>query len=134
MDITECKLCGRIVKDEWPRICRNCLHRLDEVYSDIHNYMRDNPYEDFNIEKLSEDLDINPADIQMLIELGYIDRKIIMKSEMEAARKKLAGILSDELEDMKKKKSAAYGARYARGSDSPRQYVYDMQTRNMHKK
>ena len=134
MDITGCKLCGRLVKDEWPRICRNCLHRLDEVYSDIHNYMRDNPDETFDIEKLSEDLDINPADIQMLIELGYIDREIQMKSKTEAARKKLAGILADELEDMKKKKSTTYGARYARGSDSSRQYVYDVQTRNMHRK
>ena len=135
MDITECRLCGRIVKGEWPRICRNCLHRLDEVYSDIHNYMRDNPYETFDIEKLSEDLDINPADIQMLIELGYIDREIAMKSEKDAARKRLAGIFADELEDMKKKKVTSYGgAKYARGSDSSRQYVYDAQARSAHRK
>ena len=135
MDITECKLCGRLVKDEWPRICRNCLHKLDEEYSDIHNHMRDNPYETFDIEKLSEDLDINPADIQMLIELGYIDREIERNSKLKEARRQLAGAFSDELEDMKKKKVTSYGgAKYARGSDSSRQYVYDVQTRNMHKK
>ncbi|MBQ6112387.1 MAG: hypothetical protein IJL01_08350 [Synergistaceae bacterium] len=96
--------------------------------------MRDNPYETFDIEKLAEDLDINPADIQMLIELGYIDREIERNSKLKEARRQLAGAFNDELEDMKKKKSTAYGARYARGSDSSRQYVYDVQTRNMHKK
>ena len=135
MDITGCKLCGRIVNNEWPRICRNCLHRLDEEYSDIHNYMRDNPDETFDIERLSEDLDINPADIQMLIELGYIDREIQMKSKTKSEKRKLAGVLANELEDMKKKKVTSYGgAKYARGSDSSRQYVYDVQTRNMHRK
>lgn len=135
MEITGCKLCGRIVSSERTKICRNCMHRLEEVYSDIHNYMRDNPDETFNIEKLSEDLDVNPADIQMLIELGYIDRKIAENSEKERARRELAGVFANELEDMKKKKVTTYGgAKYARGSDSSRQYVYDVQTRNMHRK
>ena len=135
MNITGCKLCGRIVNAEGTRICRNCMHRLENVYSQIHNYMRDNPDETFNIERLSEDLDINPADIQMLIELGYIDREIAENSGRERARRELAGILTNELEDMKKKKVTSYGgAKYARGSDSSRQYVYDVQTRNMHRK
>ena len=135
MDITGCKLCGRIVNASGTQICRNCMHRLEREYSDIHNYMRDNQDETFNIERLSEDLDINPADIQMLIELGYIDREIQRNSERERERKELAGMFANELEDMKKKKVTTYGgAKYARGSDSSRQYVYDSQTRNMHRK
>ena len=134
MGITGCKLCGRIVSTEGTRICRSCMRRLEEVYSDIHNYMRDNPDETFDIEKLSEDLDVNPADIQTLIELGYIDREIAENSRTERARRELAGILTNEIEDMKKRKITTYGGeKYARGSDS-RQYVYDVQMRNLHKK
>ena len=70
MNITGCKLCGRLVSADGTRICRNCMHRLEKEYSEIHNYMRDNQDEAFDIERLSEELDINPADIQTLIELG----------------------------------------------------------------
>ena len=134
MEITGCKLCGRIVNAEGTKICRNCMHRLERVYSKVHNHMRDNPDETFDIEKLSEDLDVNPADIQMLIELGYIDREIQINSERERARRELAGALANELENMKKKVTSYGGAKYARGSDSSRQYVYDVQTRNAHRK
>lgn len=135
MEITGCKLCGRIVNAEGTRICRNCMHRLEGVYSNIHNYMRDNPDETFDIERLAEDLGINPADIQALIELGYIDREIAENSARAKARRELAGILANELEDMKKKKVTSYGgSKYARGSDSSRQYVYDVQMRNAHRK
>ena len=134
MEITGCKLCGRIVNAEGTKICRNCMHRLERVYSKVHNHMRDNPYETFDIEKLSEDLDVNPADIQMLIELGYIDREIQINSERERTRRELAGAFTNELENMKKKVTSYGGAKYARGSDSSRQYVYDVQTRNAHRK
>ena len=135
MEITGCKLCGRIVSAEGTRICRNCMHRLERIYSDVHNYMRDNPDETFDIERLSQELDVNPADIRMLIELGYIDREIAENSKTAETKRKLAGILTEEIEDMKKRKVTTYGgAKYSRGSDSSRQYVYDVQTRNMHKK
>ena len=134
MDITGCKLCGRIVNAEGTRICRNCMHRLEKEYSEIHNHMRDNQDEAFDIERLSEELDINPADIQTLIELGYNDREIAENSDRERARRELAGILTGELEDIKKRKITTYGgSKYARSSDS-RQYVYDVQTRNTHRK
>lgn len=140
MDITGCRLCGRIVSAEGNKICRNCMHRLEDVYSRVHNYMRDNSDEKFDIERLSEDLDVNPADIQMLIELGYIDREIAENSRTERARRKLAGMLSgyssgDEDENTKRRKIMTYGGeKYARGSDVNRQYVYDAQTRRTHRK
>ncbi len=142
MDITGCKLCGRVVSAEGNRICPNCMHRLQEVYSQIHNYMRDNQEDKFNIESLSEDLDVNPADVQMLIELGYIDRKLAEDSRTERAKRKIAGMLSghvygdeDDDEDTKHRRIMTYGGeKYARGSDSSRQYVYDAQVRSAHKK
>ncbi len=129
MDITGCKLCGRIVSAEGNRICPNCMHRLQKVYSQIHNHLRDNQEEKFDIESLSEELDVNPADIQMLIELGYIDRRLAEDSRTESARRKIAGMLLED-EDAKRRRIMTYGgAKYARGSDGSRQYVYDAQHR-----
>ena len=139
MNITGCKLCGRIVNAEGTKICPNCMHRLQKVYSQIHNYMRDNSEEKFDIERLSEELDVNPADIQMLIELGYIDRRLAEDSRTESARKKIAGMLSghefdEEDDDGKRRKIMTYGGeKYARGMDS-RQYVHDAQVRGTHRR
>ena len=56
-------------------------------------------------------------------------------SARDKARRELAGILTNEIEDMKKRKVTTYGgSKYARGSDGSRQYVYDVQIRNAHRK
>ena len=133
MELTRCRLCGNVYRandSDTYRICRPCKHRLDDIYGRVHEYMRDNEDENFDIYKLGEAMDINTADIQALVDLGYLERDLkTYGSSRTTDREKLAAQFNNELAKMKKAPISYGGDRYARGNktkdDSARRYLYD---------
>ena len=133
MELTRCRLCGNVYRandSDTYRICRPCKHRLDDIYGRVHEYMRDNEDENFDIYKLGEAMDINTADIQALVDLGYLERDLkTYGSSRTTDREKLAAQFNNELAKMKKAPISYGGDRYARGNkakdDGVRRYLYD---------
>ena len=119
MPLIECKLCGRVFTHGGRRgVCPRCIRRLEELYGRVHEYMRDNEDEEFDVHKLAEEMEENPADIQALVDLGYIERDISLYSTNETRRKKLAQAFKDELDRMQREKVTFYGGDiYARSYD-----------------
>ena len=135
MELKRCRLCGNVYRandSDTFRICRNCKHRLDDIYGRVHEYLRDNEDEDFDIYKLGEAMDIDAADIQALVDLGYLERDLkTYGGRGTTDREKLAAEFNDQLAKMKKAPVSYGGERYARSNkpkdDGERHYVFDTQ-------
>ena len=135
MALVKCKLCGTLYNQSSTnghRICRNCMRRLEELYGHVHEYMRDNDEENFDIYTLADAMDISTADVQALVDLGYIERDLQTYSKNKKGnRQQLAEKLNNELDKMRKESVTTYGgvvyAREKRNEDDSRQYVYDSQ-------
>ena len=93
--------------------------------------MRDNEDEDFDIYNLADAMDISTADVQALVDLGYIERDLQTYSKNKrGSREALAAKLNNELEKMKRTLTTYGGVVYARDKEKKseaRQYVYDSQ-------
>ena len=135
MELKRCRLCGNVYRandyDNY-RICKPCKHRLDEIYGRVHEYMRDNEDENFDIYKLGEAMDINTADIQALVDLGYLERDLkTYAGQKTTDREKLAAAFSNELAKIKKAPVSYGGEKYARTNkpkdNDERHYLYDRQ-------
>ncbi|MBR1486093.1 MAG: hypothetical protein IJ597_02425 [Synergistaceae bacterium] len=77
-------------------------------------------------------MDINTAEIQALVDLGYLERDLkTYGSRGNTDREKLAAAFNNELTKIKKA-PVSYGASiYGRGKDnSERKYLYDKQKKN----
>lgn len=122
MALVTCKLCRKIYNNALfnKKVCPDCARRLDDLYSDVRNYLRDNPRAKFNVEDLSEKLGADVRDLESLVELGYLERDKIpndaedLKEEQE--RQKLAKEFEGSLEKMRatvaamsERKSVSYG-------------------------
>ncbi|MBQ6775940.1 MAG: hypothetical protein IJP53_05720 [Synergistaceae bacterium] len=133
MGLVKCRLCGMLYESgqQTQRICRRCISRLDELYGRVHEYMRDNEDEDFDIYNLADAMDISTADVQALVDLGYIERDLQTYSKNKrGSREALAAKLNNELEKMKRTLTTYGGVVYARDKEKKseaRQYVYDSQ-------
>ena len=134
MGLVKCRLCGTLYESipQRHRICHACRKRLDELYGQVHEYMRDNQDEDFDIYKLADDMGINTADVQALVDLGYIERDLQTYSRSrKGSREKLAEEITGELEKMKRGITTYGGRIYSRDKDKKkndeRQYLYDSQ-------
>ena len=94
MALVTCKLCRKIYNNALfaKKVCPDCARRLDDLYSDVRNYLRDNPRAKFNVEVLSE-------------KLGYLNRdKIEIDSasfKQDDERQKLAKEFEGSIEKMK---------------------------------
>ena len=119
MPLTKCRLCGMLFTNGGRNnICPLCIRRLDELYGSVHEYMRDHEDETFDIYTLSEAMDANIADIQALVDLGYIERDLGLYGKRETQRSKLANSLSREIDKMNRNKLTTYGGEiYARSYD-----------------
>ena len=115
MRLRQCKLCGKITTAD-SGICSDCVKDLGELYGSVHEYMRDHKDEKFDMEKLSEGLDIDPVYIKALVDLGYIEAIIPEEEDMnQKQRHKLAEAFSKELGKFQKAKITTYGGEiYAR--------------------
>ena len=136
MGIVKCRLCGTLFNHPNPtgnRICRNCMRRLEELYDHVHEYMRDNDEEDFDMYTLADSMGISTADVQALVDLGYIERDLqTYRKNKEGSRQQLAEKLNNELDKMRKENITTYGGIvYSRekrnDDDNTRQYVFDSQ-------
>ena len=117
MDLLQCRLCrGLYTGGGRDHVCPKCIRRLEELYSHVHEYMRDHEEEDFDIHKLSEQIEANPVDIQALVDLGYIERDIGLYGKRKTKRSRLAEKFNDELVKMQGNKPIFYGGKiYERG-------------------
>ena len=107
MALIRCRLCGTLFNSERRKYCVNCMKKLDALYGRVHEYMRDNNDEDFDIYTLADAMDITTQEVQALVELGYIER---------------------DLQTYGKKKKSDGGVVYSRDKDDDeRQYVFDVQ-------
>ena len=107
MALVTCKLCRKLYNNVTfaKKVCPDCARRLDDLYSDVRNYLRDNPRAKFNVEDLSEKLGADVRDLESLVELGYLNRdKIEIDSSgfyQEDERPKLAKEFEGSIEKMK---------------------------------
>lgn len=109
MALQKCRLCDRLYAAGSPteyRVCGNCRRKLEDLYGHVHEYMRDNKDEEFDIYKLSEAMEISTAEVQALVDLGYLDRDLqtYARSEKEK-REKLVEGLNGELKKFETKKA-----------------------------
>jgi hypothetical protein len=49
------------------------MKRLDKLYIDARNYIRDNPDLRLNVKALAEELDADPRDVQALVDMGRLE-------------------------------------------------------------
>ena len=136
MSLVKCRLCGMLydsVNIPRHKICPNCIRRLDELYGHVHEYMRDNENENFDIYRLAEAMGLDTADVQALVDLGYIERDLQTYSrKRKGPRGELADRINGELDKMRRNKVTTYGGFvYSRekfkAENNNRQYVYDGQ-------
>ena len=74
MALITCRLCRKIFTAAAGRVCPECQKRLDDLYLDVRNYLRDNPKVAFNVETLADALGADIRDVQGLVDLGYLER------------------------------------------------------------
>ncbi len=134
MGLVKCRLCGMLYESggRSQRICRNCLQRLEELYGRVHEYMRDNEDEEFDIYTLADAMEISTADVQALVDLGYIERDLqTYGKNKKGTREELAEKFNGELAKMKRTPTTYGGVIYARDKEKKkndeRQYVFDSQ-------
>jgi len=73
MSVIECYLCGKGFVTTGPKICPACMKRLDNLYMEVRDYIRDNPHLRLNVRELAEAMDTDPRDIQALVDMGRLE-------------------------------------------------------------
>jgi hypothetical protein len=104
MALLTCKLCGKLLtSSSGDRICPACLARLDQIYPDVREFLRDHSKSEFNVEEVAEGLDLDIRDVQALVDKGYLDRDVDggTSSREDLNRQKLARELENSLKQMK---------------------------------
>ena len=78
MALGTCKLCRKIFTPELgkvgSKICPDCRDRLEKLYTEVHDYLRDHSKDEFNVEMVANELHADIRDVQELVDLGYLDR------------------------------------------------------------
>ena len=114
MSLTACKSCGKIFDSQISKrdFCIDCLRRLENLYNRIHKFIKNSKEKNFDIDYLSDELEIDAKDIQELIELGYIERDIQTYSRDLSDRQKLALEFEQAVEKLNEKmRITTYGGK-----------------------
>ena len=102
MPLLSCRHCGKVFNSAGGRTCPACLNRLEALYPEVRDFLRDHPKAEFNVETLAEELNVEIRDIQALVDMGYLDRDIKGEYRSEDRhRQKLAKEFEDSLKQMK---------------------------------
>lgn len=114
MPMIECFLCGKGFVSAGPKVCPSCMKRLDRLYLEARNYIRDNPDLRLNVKALAEELDADPRDIQALVDMGRLE----LEGESESSdrlseRERLLLEFEKHLKDGKGKDKESRRIRYA---------------------
>ena len=120
MALRECKVCKSLYDDETyigtTEICHNCRMRLEGTYGRIHNYIRDRKKIDvYDIARLAEETGTTPAEMEIILELGWMERDIQTYTDTVTERRKLAKEFAEELAKMvEHHKATTYGGVHQR--------------------
>jgi hypothetical protein len=114
MALLTCKLCGKLLTSSGgDRICPACVTRLDELYPDVREFLRDHPKMEFNVEDVAEGLEVDIRYIQALVDRGYLDRDTDKNSSdrEDQNRQKLAKELENSIQQMRESAARHEAAR-----------------------
>lgn len=105
MALRECKVCKSLYDDETyigtTEICHDCRMRLEGTYGRIHNYIRDRKTISIHdIARLAEETGTTPAEMEIIVELGWLERDIQTYGTEISDRQALAKEFADELKKM----------------------------------
>jgi cell division septum initiation protein DivIVA len=101
MEMTTCRVCGKIFGAMTGSVCPSCSKLLDIVYDKARNYLRDNPKVKVQAKSLAEAINEDVKLVEMLVVEGRFDSNgpaEPMESESEKRRKKLLEELQKNLE------------------------------------
>ena len=108
MALRECKVCKSLYDDETfigtTEICHNCRMRLEGTYARIHSYIRET--KDINIARMMEETRTTPAEMEIILELGWMERDIQTYTGTVTERQKLAKEFAEELAKMAERRKA----------------------------
>ena len=76
MRLTTCRLCARAFPSDGPTACPQCAEKLDSLFRQVREYLRDNPQKALNAEALAAELGIDIRYVQALIEMGHLERSV----------------------------------------------------------
>ena len=112
MGLGTCKLCRKIFTPEsgkvGSRICPDCRERLESLYTEVHDYLRDHPKIEFNVERVADDLGADIRDVQELVDLGYLDRDTPDEPRSyDPNRQKLVKAFEESIDKLKASAAAA---------------------------
>lgn len=112
MALRECKVCKTLYDDETligtTEICHSCRMRLEGTYARIHNYIREN--KNIELARIMEETKTTPAEMEIILELGWMERDIQTYTGTITERQKLAKEFAEELAKMiERGKSTTYG-------------------------
>ncbi|MDR1649172.1 MAG: hypothetical protein LBR71_02835 [Synergistaceae bacterium] len=124
MALLTCKLCGKLLTSTGDRICPACVTRLDELYPDVRDFLRDHSKDEFNVENVAEEMDVDIRYVQALVDRGYLDREADKKTldREDQDRQKLARELENSLKQMKDSSLRREAARSAAVSYGQERY------------
>ena len=127
MPLVSCRRCGKAfigIDKGRGNLCTDCYRHLESVYGRAHEYLRDHPNERFDVHKLSYDCDLNSYDVQILVEIGWLERDIQTYTSSAEARKQQAEAFQREVDRLKEKNQLrTYGGQiYARDYEARRRY------------
>lgn len=105
MALRECKVCKTLYDDETyigtTEICHDCRMRLEGTYGRIHDHIRNRKKIDLHdIQRLAEETGTSPAEMQIILELGWLERDIQTYGGSVSERQKLAEVFAHELQKM----------------------------------
>ena len=112
MSLRECKVCKTLYDDETfigtTEICHSCRMRLESTYGRIHNHIRE--HRSIDIARIMDDTGTTPAEMEIILELGWLERDIQTYTGTVSERQKLAREFEEELAKMiDRKKMPTYG-------------------------
>ena len=112
MALRECKVCKTLYDDETfigtTEICHSCRMRLEGTYGRIYSYIRD--HKEIDPAKIMEETKTTPAEMEIILELGWLERDIQTYSGTMSERQKLAKEFAEELAKMiERSKATTYG-------------------------
>ena len=115
MPLGTCKLCRKMFTPEvgkvGSKICPNCREKLETLYTEVREYLRDHSKDEFDVETVAEKLNADIRYVQELVDLGYLDRDMPdMSNSYDPERQKLVKAFEASIDKLKA--SAAAQAAY----------------------
>ena len=112
MALRECKVCKSLYDDETyigtTEICHNCRMGIEGAYNRVHNFIRERKRID--VTEIMEATGTTPAEMEIILELGWLERDIQTYTGTVTERQKLAKEFAEELAKMvERSKATTYG-------------------------